>query len=318
MKKNWFYAMRAFLAFILSPSISAACLGVALIGLLIGCTTYKGQYDYSVPLNEQSILKIPSELTAVSFDGAPKPWPSGSTEVVVLIPSGEHALVFNYYQKVQTGTTIHGEGTAYATKTTHYVTTTANGLAASSEFLPMHSYTVVIDNDRNMYVAKIIEDTEGSPNDTSAALRGPKYTEAGSLITPDEHSGGYVNWLGIGYLLETGFFVDGKFPWAAYLDIGLGANLIAPSYYEIPIGVYGEIYPLNKGNMGFGLSAGYNIGVGPYIRAAYIPFRKNGKLRGFFELNFLTETSLLDDMSDMSDTPESPIRFGGGIDLMLR
>jgi hypothetical protein len=271
---------------------------VALTGLMVGCMSYKGQYDASIPVQEQSILKIQSELTVVNFDGTPQPWSQSAD--VVLIPSGTHTMVANYYNRVTTGSSRSGD---YVT--TYYQTTTAEGLELTYEFQAGHSYTISASENRdNTVSARITENSEGSPGDTSTALMGPKYTEAGLFITPDFKFGSYLNWLGVGVMVEEGVFVEGKFPMAVYVDLGFGYSLF-PSYFDIPIGVFGEIYPLNKGNMGFGLGAGFNVGyLGPYIRAAFIPFHKKSKLRGYVEVNFFPKPRY------MMGTEEEPSAVG--------
>jgi hypothetical protein len=298
---------------------------VALTGLMVGCKTYgyRGQYDDSIPLNEQSILKIPTDLTAVSFDDVPNPWPGtanffgGGSSIIALlgffapntavvnVPPGEHTLIFNYKKTVQTGSSTSGDYT-----TTYYTTTSAGGLQVTYEFLAGHSYSVLIGINGDMISASIAEDSEGSADDTSKKFRGPKYTEAGSFVTPDRRYGAYLNWLGIGVMGEIGNFVDGKLPWGIYVDVGFGINAFNPLTIDMPIGIFGEFYPLKNGNMGFGLGGGYNIGIGPYIRAAYIPFHKKIKLRGYLELTFpVMRSSLIEEAS--------PVGFGLGVECLF-
>jgi hypothetical protein len=331
MRKNWFYEVRAFWGLILSgltirackvlrnagqavtvsgtivnrlsSSMSAVCFMAALTGLLIGCTTYKGQYDTSVPLDEQSILKVSGNLFVISFDDdSLTAWSSGN---VVNIPSGTHTLVFTYSNKVKTG-----EDANY----TYYETTTLSDIQLTMEFLAGHSYTTSAREGGGKIYVTITEDKEGSSDDTSTKLRGPKYTKGGSFISPDFRFGGYLNLLGVGGLSETGVFVDGDLPWAAYLDYSFGYNLFRYMGVELWLGAFGEIYPLKNGEMGFGLGTGFNILGDIYVKAAFIQIREQkNKVRYYLQLDLLPKPREYMGGGDK----ETSVLFGGGVEYLF-
>jgi hypothetical protein len=258
--------------------------------ILAGCaTSYRGQYDTSVPLSEQATLKIPGVLTAATFDGnslGSFGWGRMAGErfggtLYANFPAGEHTFTFDY-MRVNTSTSGN-----YQTTTT----SSASGMSATVVLEPGHTYRAEVRRyEGNRVVVEIIEEKAGDPKDTFSApeIQG-MYKLGGRLSVNQEY---YSIPIDFGAALQIGRVYDGKTKQGWHIDLGIDlANLFGPMV-GVSTGAAYEYY-IPKTNIGF--SAGFamnyvtdfhSIVLYPNMRLEFIPWRRSAKFGIYGDYNF--------------------------------
>jgi hypothetical protein len=97
--------------------------------MVVGCTTNKGMYDASVPVEQQRYLEIGKGLYISEFDGVRVNWsPSvlayilNTGKVKISIPAGTHSFEATYNERTRSGA--------------------VQRVQQEYEFLPGHTYTL--------------------------------------------------------------------------------------------------------------------------------------------------------------------------------
>lgn len=258
--------------------------------MLADCaTSYRGQYDTSVPLSEQATLKIPGALKATTFDGDSLGflgWGRMAGErfggtLYANFPAGEHTFTFNY-KRVSTSTSGN-----YQTTTT----SSASGMSATVVLEPGHTYRAEVRRyEGNKVGVEIIEEKAEEPKDTFSMteIQG-MYKLGGRLSLNQEHATTPIDF---GAALQIGRVYDGKTKQGWHIDLGVDLGYLFGAMVSVSTGAAYEYY-IPKTNIGF--SAGFamnyvtdlsSIVLYPNIRLEFIPWRRSAKFGIYGDYNF--------------------------------
>jgi hypothetical protein len=244
------------------PSTLALTLVLGLA--VVGCATYRGQYDPTIPMSSQSTLTILGgySIWIQRFDGRMVEGFMNffDTDMTINIPAGEHTITlvetyedrYGNYQHRQFDVTIYFEAGC------QYETTSNGGIRKISDGQPQDVYV--------------------------------RFEPHGGV-----HFGTGLNgWIGLDYKL--GFIFDAETIMETHLDIG--GNYYDSEENHIPLSVnMALMYEYYFPGTSFGLGVGGGIitpdffrGYVPYAKAYVIPLRNIlgiGKANVYFDYYFL-------------------------------
>ena len=264
-----------FLAVLYTVLITASCTTT---------TTYHGQYDKSVPREEQATLIIPTTLTSVRLNGSSLGglgFREGGNGLgnynIIKIPSGLHTITANFYQ-VNNSTSGGWETTT---------TLTASGLEITHDFYPGQSYKIWV---------SVWSDTVSLSIEESSSAAEPMdlYIGGGKVIGRYPQEGEPNGNFGAVIIDYQGgiFFPSGNTIWGLYfIDVGFafgdGLNIRAGASSDVFFG-QGAYLP------GVGLGGGIYIlpkedpKIVPYIRTSFLvrsPFFRTRLFTDFYIRN---------------------------------
>lgn len=243
---------------------------------LIGCASYKGSTNSSVPVSEQALLKIEGGLHAVKFDGKSVLWvyPSGvigiGRNLDVMIPAGEHTFTFDYL------TIITSTGGSIRTRTT----TIAQGLTATGTFEAGNTYAAVLKYNANKVYVQILLIKKEEPKN-KLNLYESQYVNGAAFSST---SGGYYTGFTVGMVSED---EKRRTAWNVETGFTVGAGLTPLEFlgFDFQLGANYEYYFNRKGNIGIDIGGGmvypFMLAVNgkaplhPYVRIG-MPFIING------------------------------------------
>jgi hypothetical protein len=266
-------------------------LTVLAVGLVLaGCaSSYRGQYDTSVPLSEQATLKIPGELKVAAFDDNSLGfwgWGRAAGErfggtLYANFPAGEHTFTFDH-MKIMTSTSGN-----YRTTTT----SSASGMTATVVLEPGHTYYAMPRHyGGNRIGVDIIEEKAEEPQDTfSAPEIQAMYKLGGKLSVNDEY---YSIPIDFGAALRLGKVFDGKTKQGWHIDLGIDLTSLLMPAVSVSTGAAYEYY-IPKTDIGFSIGGAMNyvtdfnsVVFYPNIRLEFIPWRRSAKFGLYGDYNF--------------------------------
>jgi hypothetical protein len=254
--------------------------------VVAGCaSTYYGQYDASVPMKEQCLLKIGEKITVTDFDGE-KPWntPLLSNETsIVSIPAGQHGLQVRY--SVSDRSRIDPLTGDYRQI---YKTDTV-----AHNFEPGNTYEIAVYGNSDV---RITHEESGNPR---SSISVPEHQLLGFGIAARSLGKGIGAFWGgqHGTVIDSDIVTSGIY-WEAGFGMGVSSDPDSPITMITYTGVSGEFYPPGK-SLGLGLGAGvaspscFLFDFSPYLRATLIPVKRIAKLKLYFEY-YLPEIKYVD------------------------